>query len=226
MDAPDSPRRSGGAVRRPVRPNTMFVQRVLRHLEDAGAPWAPRPLGIDEQGLEVVSWIPGETATTGEQVDVLALARIVRELHDVTVDLVDPSECVVHDDLQPRNIVVRSGRPVGLIDWEQARPGRRVEDVANLCWSFIEPRPERDPSEIGRRWRLVIDAYALDDRHLLVPTVLARTDACADAIERCAARGSPRHQTLAARGDHLAIRAMHRWVAQNDRALQSAVTAG
>jgi Phosphotransferase enzyme family len=207
----------------------MFVQRVLRHLEDAGTPWAPRPLGIDEQGLEVVSWIPGETATTGEQVDVLALARIVRDLHDLTVDLVglvDSSECVVHDDLQPRNTVVRGGRPVGLIDWEQARPGRRVEDVANLCWSFIEPTPESDPSEIGRRWRLVVDAYALDDRNLLVPTVLARTDVCAEAIERCAARGSPRHQTLAARGDDLAIRAIHRWVAENDRPLQSALTAG
>jgi tRNA A-37 threonylcarbamoyl transferase component Bud32 len=220
------PLRRGSTVRCPVRENTAFVQRVLHHLEDAGATWAPRALGIDEQGLEVVSWIPGETATTGEQVDVLALAQIVRDLHDLTADLVDGSECVIHDDLQPRNTVVRGGRPIGLIDWEQARPGRRVDDVAHLCWSFIEPTAESDPSEIGRRWRLVIDAYALDDRSLVVPTVLSRMDTCAEDIEREAARGSTRHEALAERGDHLGIRAMHRWVAENERLLQAALAAG
>ena len=211
-------------MRRPVRPNTAFVLRVLRHVEATGATWAPRALGIDEHGLEVVSWIRGETPGSGDEVDVLALARIVRELHDLTEDLVEGSECVIHDDIQPRNAVVQGRRPVGLIDWEQARPGRRVDDVANLCWSFIEPTAGSDPSEISRRWRLVVDAYGLDDRALLVPTVLARMVTCAEDIEREAARGSTRHQSLAERGDHDAIRAMHRWVSEHARLLHRALT--
>jgi hypothetical protein len=210
-------------VRRPVRPNTAFVVRVLGHLEATGVTWAPRALGIDEHGMEVLSWVPGETPGSGDDVDVLALARIVRELHDLTENFVEGSECVIHDDLQPRNTVVQGRRPVGLIDWEQARPGRRVDDVANLCWSFLEPTPRSDPWEIGRRWRLVVEAYGLHDRALLVPTVLARMATCAGDIEREAARGSTKHRSLAHRGDHDAIRAMRAWVSEHARPLHRAV---
>ena len=60
----DRPTRVGDTVRRPQSRNTGFAQRVLRHLEAADVPWAPRALGIDEEEREVLSWIPGETAAT------------------------------------------------------------------------------------------------------------------------------------------------------------------
>jgi aminoglycoside phosphotransferase (APT) family kinase protein len=217
--------RVGDTVRRARGENTAFVQRVLRRLEDEGVAWAPRPLGVDELGREVVSWIPGDTATSGNQVDVLLLTRIVRQLHDLTAALVDGFGCVIHDDLQPRNVVVRDRIPVGVIDWEQARPGQRVEDVAKLCWSFIEPTPSSDPVEIGERWRQVADLYGLETADVFVSTVLVQVQACADDIERETARGSLRHQALAARGDHVALRAMHRWVVANERALRKSAGA-
>ena len=161
-------------------PNTALVLDVLRRVEAAGATWAPRARGIDD-GYEVLSWLDGDTPTDATEIDLDALVRMVRELHDLTAPLaagfVDGAECLIHDDLQPRNVVVRDGRPVGLIDWEQARPGRRIEDVADLCWSFVEPVPGSDPVEIGRRWRGVLDTYGLDDpadRAAIVPTALAR----------------------------------------------------
>jgi aminoglycoside phosphotransferase (APT) family kinase protein len=218
--AVDGALRVGDTVRRAQVENTVLVQRVLRRLEHEGVAWAPRPLGIDELGREVVSWIPGDTATSGDQVDLVLLAGIVRQLHDLTVALVDGFECVIHDDLQPRNVVVRDRIPVGLIDWEQARPGRRVEDVAKLCWSFIEPAPNSDPVEIGERWRQVADVYGLETTDVLLPTVLAQMQACAEDIVRETARGSVRHQALAARGDHVALRAMHTWAIANERALR------
>ena len=90
---------------------------------------------------------------------------MVRELHDLTVEAGRPAaECVIHDDLQPRNVVIRAGRPVGLIDWEQARPGRRIEDVADLCWSFVEPGPGTEPDEIGRAGAAIVDGYGLVTR--------------------------------------------------------------
>ena len=215
--------RLGDTARRPASNNTQLVQTVLRHLEVAGVGWAPRPLGIDNEGREVVSWIPGVTAESGEDVDLSELARMVRRLHDLTVGLVEGSECIIHDDLQPRNVVVRQGKPVGLIDWEQARAGRRVEDVANLCWSFVEPRPASDCGEIGQRWRLVADAYGLGSDNDLVAVVLTRMVNCAEDIEREARRGSIRHGLLHDRGDHIAIRAMYEWVTENQNALRSAI---
>jgi aminoglycoside phosphotransferase (APT) family kinase protein len=219
----DGPIQVGNTARRPASNNTHFVQTVLRHLEEVGVGWAPRPLGIDDEGREVVSWIPGVTAKSGEDVDLSELALMVRSLHDLTVGLVEGCECIIHDDLQPRNVVVRQGKPVGLIDWEQARPGRRVEDVANLCWSFVEPRPGSDGRDIGQRWRRVADAYRLGSGNDLVAAVLTRMLNCAEDIEREAGRGSIRHGLLHDRGDHVAIRAMYEWVTENQDALHGAI---
>jgi aminoglycoside phosphotransferase (APT) family kinase protein len=180
------------------------------------APWASM-----EKNGRCSPWIPGETASSGDQVDLFLLAGIVRQLHDLTAGLVEGFECVIHDDLQPRNIVVHDRVPVGLIDWEQARPGRRVEDVAKLCWSFIEPTPDRDPVELGEHWRNLVGAYGLQTPEDVVATVLAQTEACAEDIEREAARQSVRHQALANRGDHLALRTMHSWAVANEHALRT-----
>lgn len=62
-----SPIHVGDTVRCPQSKNTGVVQRVLRHLEAAGVPWAPRALGIDEEEREVLSWVPGETASSGDE---------------------------------------------------------------------------------------------------------------------------------------------------------------
>lgn len=219
----EGPVRVGDTVRRPQGPGTAFVHLVLRRLEEAGVTWAPRPLEIDDLGREVQSWIPGVTPLTGDDVDLFALVAIVRELHDLTVDMVGNAECVVHDDIQPRNVVALRQTPVGRIDWEQARPGRRVEDVAKVCWAFIEPRPGQDPVEVGRRWRQVLDAYPLDCPDELVSVVLTQIERCADDIEREAARDSARHRALADRGDHVALRSMHGWVIANEHNLRSAI---
>ena len=148
----------------------------------------------------------------------------MRELHDLTAGLVDGAECVIHDDLQPRNVVVDGRRPIGLIDWEQARPGRRVEDVANLCWSFVEPTRGSSPEEVGARWRHIVVTYGLDDPAELLPAVTQRMAVCIDDIERHATAGSARHRALADRGDHVAIRAMLDWTAGHAADLDRIVT--
>ena len=54
---------------------------------------------------EILSWIPGMTVTTGQEIDLPELARMVRSLHDLTAGYVPGRECVIHDDLQPRERV-------------------------------------------------------------------------------------------------------------------------
>jgi len=220
------PIRVGDTVRRPARANSGFVQGVLLHLERAGVVWSPRALGLDEQGRETLTWISGTAAASGGDVDLGELAIMVRELHDRTAGFAGDSECVIHDDLQPRNVIVERTHPVGLIDWEQARPGRRVEDVANLCWAFVEPMPGSDPADIARQWRFIVDAYSLDRAGELVPTVLARMAVCVDDIERNAAAGSARHRRLADLGHHDDIRAMHAWTMDHRRLLDEVITSG
>jgi hypothetical protein len=50
----------GGTVRRGTGPWTPAVHALLRHLERVGFDGAPRVLGMDEWGREILSYIPGE----------------------------------------------------------------------------------------------------------------------------------------------------------------------
>lgn len=59
--------RVGDTVRRQTGPHSSFVHQLLCHLEAVAFDGAPRPLGVDEQGPEVLSFIDGwvpPTSTT------------------------------------------------------------------------------------------------------------------------------------------------------------------
>lgn len=156
--------RIGDTVRRPVRPFTATVQAFLAHLHAAGCTAAPVPLGYDEAGREVLSYVPGEVpreplpawATTDAVLD--QLARLVRRLHDAAagwtppadavwgslpgeadgvVPLFDVPELVAHMDHCPGNVVFRAGQPVALVDFDLARPTSRLVDVVNALYWWV-----------------------------------------------------------------------------------------
>ena len=209
-------------LRRPVRNNTALVCDTLGRLAEAGVDWAPRFVRRDGNE-EVLSWLPGRTVDDWcSRPDLLAqLAEVVREFHDLTANPDPLHECLVHDDLQPRNVVVDGGQ-LGLIDWEQLRPGKRIEDVAQLCWSFAGPTPADDVDVVLRRWDRVIRAYGPIDRSELVPVAVAKLDRCIDDIERNAFAGSARHQVFLDRGDGVELARLRRWIL--DHAAEIAAT--
>jgi Phosphotransferase enzyme family len=162
--------RIGDTVRRPVRPFTMTIQAYLAHLRSAGFTGAPVPLGIDDQGREVLSYVPGDVPhdplppeTAGEEV-LTALAHLVRRLHDAAQSWTPPPdavwsflrtgpghaaadgdlELVTHRDYCPGNVVFREGLPVALIDFDLARPTSRLYDIANAIYWWA---PLRDPED-------------------------------------------------------------------------------
>ena len=49
-------------MRRPVHGNSPLVHALLKHLEDVGFAGAPRFLGIDSAGREVLTYVAGEVA--------------------------------------------------------------------------------------------------------------------------------------------------------------------
>lgn len=53
--------RVGDTVRRPAGPWTPAVHSLLQHLDRVGFEQAPRTLGLDDQGREVLSFLPGHT---------------------------------------------------------------------------------------------------------------------------------------------------------------------
>ena len=80
-------------VRRPLRPTSAATHALLRHLEEVGFDGAPRVLGIDEAGREVLSYVPGEAVTapapgwglTDAALD--SVGRLLRRFHDAVAGL-------------------------------------------------------------------------------------------------------------------------------------------
>lgn len=158
--------RVGSTVRRPFRPHSPAVTAFLRHLEAVGFAGAPRHLGIDERGREVLSWIDGDVALppfptwAGSEAILLGVAHLQRELHAAARDFQAPPDArwnrtnlgesgpgsiVCHNDLCVENVVVRHGEVVAFIDFDFAAPVDPLLDIAIAARHWI---PIRDPRDI------------------------------------------------------------------------------
>jgi hypothetical protein len=76
----------GPTVHRPTGPWTPAVHDLLSHLSDAGVDGIPRVLGFDDEGREVLTYLPGRTvAVDTEQAPdetLAAAAGWLRRFHD------------------------------------------------------------------------------------------------------------------------------------------------
>ena len=135
--------RVGDTVRRPVGPHTEAVDALLRHFEAVGFDGAPRALGRDERGREVLSFVEGEPAlAAGSRRRSRALRARARCCGGCTTPRPGSSRrptarvalraaraaaaavsVICHNDLFPPNVIFRDGSPVALIDWDLVRAG-------------------------------------------------------------------------------------------------------
>lgn len=209
----------GDTVRRPLRDSSPAVHAILRHLEKVGfsAPGegAPRLLGTDSAGREVLSYLPGETvvppypdwAMTDRAL--AGVARLLRRYHEAIADFRPdgltwaepvPAEyttgLVGHNDPNLDNVVFVNGEAVALIDFDLAGPASALWDVAMAVrlWAPLRPEPDIHDSRRGRslrRMRVFADAYGLTeaDRARLVDAAAANHTWCMDYVRRGAEAG-------------------------------------
>jgi hypothetical protein len=137
--------RVGDTVRRPMPADPGYVHGLLAHLERCGFEGAPRFLGVDSRGREILSYIEGTTLPhNGFRLSsdaVAAGARLVRRVHDLTAgtEFAAGSEVACHLNLSQPNFVFRDLIPIAIIDWDVTRPGSRVSNLADFLWAFVHP---------------------------------------------------------------------------------------
>jgi hypothetical protein len=209
--------RVGSTVRRPLRPTSTATHALLEHLERVGFDGAPRFLGIDERGREVLSFIEGEApiaptpdwALTDEAL--VSVAELLRRYHDAVASfdasghhwgrLVPPAfrgGVVSHNDPNLDNVVFAGGRAVALIDFDLAGPGSAAWDVACAARMWAPLRAERDmPAHVRgqplARLRTFVDAYGLarHERSQIADAAVETHDWCYDIVRQAVGDGHP-----------------------------------
>ena len=211
--------RIGGVVHKRASPWTPTVHALLRHLEYADVDGVPRALGFDEQGRQMLTYLPGDTvgnrtpwpAWVRSDSTLIQVGRWLRRVHDATVSFVPPADerwfiggtvrpglIVGHQDAAPYNAVVDGDRLVGFCDWDTAAPSSREFDLAlsALWWvplgppSAVEPLGFHDFDGRSRRLHLLLDAYGYDaDRQGFGAVVVQRARRQAAAIRQMADSG-------------------------------------
>ncbi|MGW0517052.1 phosphotransferase enzyme family protein [Crossiella sp. NPDC003009] len=220
----------GDTVRRAAGPWTPSVHALLDHLRRRRFDRAPEALGLDEQGREVISLLPGAVAHYPLPAHVLsdrtliAVAELLRDYHEATVDFRPPEDAVwqlpahepvevlCHNDFAPYNLMFEGDRLSGVIDFDTISPGPRVWDLAYTAYRFVPLTDPENPdvpypgiAEQRRRLALFVTAYGMDriTPGEVAATAVRRLREMVEFIVTRARNGDPAQQRVLELGHHL-----------------------
>lgn len=192
---------------------------------------APEPLGFNESGREMVSYLEGDVADgvlSGRLASSEALktaAALLRDYHEATLGFDkagvglhgwmlpsrQPCEVICHGDFAPYNLVFDGCQAVGIIDFDAAHPGPRSWDLAYALyrWSpFMHPSNPEGFGDLDRqieRAVLFCEAYgaSLEQRRGLADMMIERLRALVDFMQAQARDGNAAFAANIADGHHL-----------------------
>jgi hypothetical protein len=163
--------RVGDVVHRATGPWTPAVHALLAHV-DGLVPHVPRVLGTDDEGRELLTYLPGrvvdidtEELTEPQIVSVVTWAR---RFHDAVTGFRHPGpwrfpplgdELVGHNDIAPYNVCFDGDDVAGVFDWDLAGPTTRLMELAFMAWNCVPLWREMPPGRAAARLQVLADAY-------------------------------------------------------------------
>jgi hypothetical protein len=244
--------RVGNTVRRPRRPGSAATWALFDHLERVGFDGAPRFLGVDDRGREMLSFIPGEAAIepykdwTLTDEALVSVAELLRRYHEAVASFAPAGHTwpdfvparfreglVSHNDPNLDNVIFSGGVAVGLIDFDLASPGSAVWDVACAARLWAPLRDERDaPEELrGRsleRLRIFVDAYGLArrDRLRVVEAAIHAHERCYRVVGAAVDSGHETFDRMWRDGGRARADRTRRWIATHGRQMRAVLRTG
>lgn len=234
--------RVGDRVRRTAGPWTPTIHKFLAILRAKGISEVPEPFGLDREGREILSFIPGTVANypvpewVWSDAILKEASTLLRRMHDATVDTLfddaiwqtpshQPQQVICHNDFAPYNMVFDQTHLVGVIDFDTASPGPRVWDFAYMAYRLVPfgefSGPAVPPSQARMsRLKAAIQAYGIlfEPREVLDVMAVRLEDLAAYTDTRAALTGNSDFTQHAAlyRRDATQIRALATAELQSD----------
>jgi hypothetical protein len=206
--------RVGNTVHRQVGAWTPAVHALLDHLAPR-LPHIPRVLGFDEQGREVLDFMPGrvlDAATEPLSEDqLISVVSWARDFHAAVADFAHPGPwryfpvpqptLIGHNDIAPYNACFDGDNVVGVFDWDLSGPTNPLNELAFMAWNCVPLWADIGEERAAHRVRLIADTYGgLDARQVLL-AVPGRIQLMMDGIVAAAAAGDPGMINLVAGGE-------------------------
>jgi len=219
---------SAGRVTRPAGVWSPTVHRLLAHLRANGFTKAPTPLSLNNSE-EVLTFVKGSVSDDHDarwresDAAITSAAHLLKEYHEATQGFVEsqttnhvwsmpalsPAEVICHCDFAPYNASFDDEHVVGLFDFDAARPGPKLWDVAYAIYRWVpfcgvSKGEVTDLAQACRRSTLFCDAYGLDasQRKALQAVIPERVSALAHYMVEQADLGDAKFKTDVERGDH------------------------
>jgi len=175
--------RRGDVVYRPCCSNSDFVHRVLQWIEAEQMPFAPRFLGIADDGREMTSFLPGTSPPDLDffnDIQLTKASKIIRSLHNGLSGFpgCGNNQTVCHNDLSPCNFMFNNDMPYAVFDWDATAIGDPLDDVGYAIWMWCNigyAFEVRNPDDVARQIKVFVDAYGLKQNdYCLLPEYIYR----------------------------------------------------
>lgn len=204
----------GDTVRRPVGVWTPAVHALLNHLA-ARLPHIPRVLGLDDQGREVLDFLPGRVididSESLSEAQIGSLVSWTRVFHAAVADFDHPGPwryvplqnptLVGHNDIAPYNACFDGDDLVGVFDWDLAGPTTPLNELAFIAWNCVPLWRDIGAQSAARRLALIADTYGGFDAEQVFMAVPGRIQLMLDGIPAAAAAGDAGMANLVAQGE-------------------------
>jgi hypothetical protein len=169
----------GDTVRKEPAENCEFVRKVMTELTNNNFNYSPKYLGVDDKGREIMTYVEGEQMNHTEiSLDLMKQTfGALRQFHDIfsKSELKGAEETLIHTDFAPWNLIVKDNKLVGVLDFDDVKPGRRISDVAYVCWTFLDigsTDSNFTEEEVYRYLQDLIKAYGYIDTSDFVDVLL------------------------------------------------------
>jgi len=182
-----SPVKIGNTVHRQTGTWTYAIHALLNFLQANNFAYSQKVLGFDEQGREILEFLPGEAATRPwppqllEDGGLVQAATMLKRYHALVKEFRPPEnaewrigkvplkhgQIIRHGDLGPWNMLWQDDELTGLIDWDFAEPGKAITDLAQMAYYCVPLRGEEGWQEAGfierpdllHRFNVVCETY-------------------------------------------------------------------